>query len=322
MGRTNMRWAINRALNEEMARDEKVFLIGEDIGYAGGSFGATRGLLDKYGEARVKDTPISEEVVSGAAVGASLVGYRPVAEIMFMDFISIAMDQICNQAAKTHYVSGGQLKAPMVVRTLGGGGFRAGCHHSQSLESWFTNVPGLKVVFPSTPYDTIGLLKASIRDDNPVVFIEHKSLLGLKGEVPDEEYTIPLGQADVKREGSDVTLVTYGRMVQLSLAAAEELAKEGISAEVIDLRTLVPLDKEAVLASVRKTHRAAVVYEGIKTGGFGGEVAAMIAEEAIYDLDAPVKRFATAFSVIPVGDVEDYLYPTQEEIVQGVKEMM
>lgn len=322
MGRTNMRWAINRALDEEMARDENVFLIGEDIGYAGGSFGATRGLLEKYGEWRVKDTPISEEVISGAAVGAALVGRRPVAEIMFMDFVTIAMDQICNQAAKTHYVSGGRLKVPMVVRTLGGGGFRAGCHHSQSLESWFTNTPGLKVVFPATPYDMLGLMKSAIRDDNPVIVIEHKSLLGFKGEVPEEEYTIPLGKADIKREGTDITLVTYGRMVQLALAAAEELAGTGIQVEVIDLRTLVPMDKETVLASVRKTHRAAVLYEGVKIGGYGGEVSAAIAEEAIYELDAPVKRFATAFSVIPVGDVEDYLYPTQAEIVQGIKEMM
>lgn len=322
MGRTNMRWAINRALDEEMARDENVFLIGEDIGYAGGSFGATRGLLEKYGEWRVKDTPISEEAISGAAVGAALVGRRPVAEIMFMDFVTIAMDQICNQAAKTHYVSGGRLKVPMVVRTLGGGGFRAGCHHSQSLESWFTNTPGLKVVFPATPYDMLGLMKSAIRDDNPVIMIEHKSLLGFKGEVPEEEYTIPLGKADIKREGTDITLVTYGRMVQLALAAAEELAGTGIQVEVIDLRTLVPMDKETVLASVRKTHRAAVLYEGVKIGGYGGEVAAAIAEEAIYELDAPVKRFATAFSVIPVGDVEDYLYPTQAEIVQGIKEMM
>lgn len=322
MGRTNMRWAINRALDEEMARDENVFLIGEDIGYAGGSFGATRGLLEKYGEWRVKDTPISEEAISGAAVGAALVGRRPVAEIMFMDFVTIAMDQICNQAAKTHYVSGGRLKVPMVVRTLGGGGFRAGCHHSQSLESWFTNTPGLKVVFPATPYDMLGLMKSAIRDDNPVIMIEHKSLLGFKGEVPEEEYTIPLGKADIKREGIDITLVTYGRMVQLALAAAEELAGTGIQVEVIDLRTLVPMDKETVLASVRKTHRAAVLYEGVKIGGYGGEVAAAIAEEAIYELDAPVKRFATAFSVIPVGDVEDYLYPTQAEIVQGIKEMM
>lgn len=322
MGKTNIRWAINRALKEEMARDEKVFVIGEDVGYAGGPFGATRDLLNIYGADRVKDTPISEEVISGVAVGAALAGYRPVAEIMFMDFVSIAMDQICNQAAKIHFASGGRLNVPMVIRTLGGGGFRAGCHHSQCLESWFTNTPGLKVVFPSNPYDTIGLLKASIRDDNPVVFIEHKSLLGLKGEVPDEEYIVPLGKADIKKEGKDVTLVTYGRMVQLSLEAAAELEQDGISVEVIDLRTLVPLDKDAILESVKKTHRACVVYEGVKFGGFGGEVAATIAEEAIYDLDAPVKRFATEFSVIPVGDTEDYLYPSKEQIVQGIKEMM
>ncbi len=322
MAKTNIRWAINRALSEEMARDEKVFVIGEDVGYAGGPFGATRGLLDKYGEMRVKDTPISEEVVSGAAVGAAMVGYRPVCEIMFMDFITIAMDQICNQAAKTYFATGGRVKVPMVIRTLGGGGFRAGCHHSQSLESWFTNVPGLKVVFPATPYDTIGLLKSAIRDDNPVVFIEHKSLLGLKGEVPEEEFTVPIGKADIKKEGTDVTIITYGRMVQLSLEAAADLEKEGISAEVVDLRTLLPLDKDTILESVRKTHRACMVYEGIKIGGFGGEVSATIAEEAMYELDAPLKRFATDFSVIPVGDTEDFLYPTKEEIVQGIKEMM
>lgn len=321
MAKTNIRWAVNQALDEEMARDEKVFLIGEDIGASGGSFGETRGLYEKYGEWRVRDTPISEEAIIGTALGASLVGYRPVAEIMFMDFITTAFEQLTNQAGQTHYLSGGKLKAPMVVRTIGGGGFRAGAHHSQSLEALVAHMPGVKVIYVSTPYDAKGLLKAAIRDDNPVLFIEPKSMLGLKGEVPEEEYILPIGKADIKREGKDVSLITYGRMVHVCLDAAKELEVAGISAEVIDLRTLQPWDKETVFESVQKTTRAAVVYEGRKDCGFGAEVSASIAESLMFDLDAPIKRFATEFLPIPVGMIEDDLYPNADRVVAGIKEM-
>jgi acetoin:2,6-dichlorophenolindophenol oxidoreductase subunit beta len=321
MTKMNFRWAITHALDEELARDDKVFLVGQDVGESGGVFGLTRGLYEKYGGWRVKDTPISEEGITGLAVGAGMIGYRPVVEIMYMDFISLAIEQLANQAAKTYYVSGGKIKVPMVVRTLAGGGFKAGIHHSQSLESWFTHIPGLKVVYPSTPYDVKGLLKSAIRDDNPVVFIEHKGLFSVKGDVPDEDYTIPLGKADIKREGSDVTIISYGKTVHQSLEAAEVLAREGISAEVVDLRTLVPLDKEAILKSVEKTNRAMIVYEAAKESGFGAEVSSIISEELIYDLDAPVRRVAGAFTPIPLGHAEDAHFPTVEEIIKVAKEM-
>jgi acetoin:2,6-dichlorophenolindophenol oxidoreductase subunit beta len=318
MTEISFRWAINHALDEEMARDEKVFLVGEDIGKPGGVFGITRNLYDKYGDLRVKDTPISEEAIMGLAVGAAIGGYRPIVDLMFMDFITIAMEQLTNQAAKTYYLSGGKIQVPLVVRVLAGGGFRAGAHHSQTLESWLTHVPGLKVVYPSTPYDVKGLLIASIRDNNPVVFLEHKSLLSIKGEVPEEEYAIPLGKADIKRKGNDVSLITYGRMVHYSLKAAKKLAESGIDVEVIDLRTLLPLDKETILESVRKTNRAIIVHEALKESGFGAEISSIIAEEAIFELDAPIKRIASAFSSIPVGELEDYLYPTVEKIVMEI----
>lgn len=321
MAKINIRWAVTQALDEEMARDEKVFLIGEDIGASGGSFGETRGLFEKYGEWRVRDTAISEEALIGSAFGAAMAGYRPVAEIMFMDFIPAAIEYIINQAAQTYYLSNNKIKVPMVVRTIGGGGFRAGAHHSQSLEALFTNSPGVKVIYVSNAYDAKGLLKAAIRDDNPVLFIEPKALLGMKSEVPEEEYVIPIGKAAVKREGKDVTLITYGRMVHTCLDAAKLLEEAGIDAEVIDLRTLQPWDKEAVFNSVRKTNRAAVVYEGRKDGGFGAEVSASIAESLIFDLDAPVLRFATEFLPIPAGEIEDVLYPSAEGITAGIKGM-
>ncbi|MGE7920045.1 alpha-ketoacid dehydrogenase subunit beta [Viridibacillus sp. NPDC093762] len=321
MTNISFRWAINHALDEEMSRDEKVFLVGEDIGKPGGVFGITRNLHTKHGDLRVKDTPISEEAIMGLAVGSAIAGYRPIVDLMFMDFITIAMEQLTNQAAKTFYLSGGKIKVPLVVRALAGGGFRAGAHHSQTLESWLTHVPGLKVVYPSTPYDVKGLLISSIRDDNPVVFLEHKSLLGVKGEVPDEEYTIPLGKADIKRQGKDVTIITYGRMVHTSLEAAVKLSDIGIDVEVVDLRTLLPLDKEAILKSVKKTNRVAIVHEAVKESGFGAEISSIIAEEAIYDLDAPIKRIASVFSPIPVGELEDYLYPTVEKIVSEIKSL-
>jgi acetoin:2,6-dichlorophenolindophenol oxidoreductase subunit beta len=320
--KVNFRWALNQALDEELARDEKVFLIGEDIGRAGGTFGITRNLYDKYGDLRVKDTPISEEGIMGTAVGAALVGYRPVVDLMFMDFITIAMEQLANQAAKTYYFSGGKIKVPLVVRALAGGGFRAGGHHSQTLESWFTHVPGLKVVYPSTAYDAKGLLKASIRDDNPVVFLEHKSLLSVKSEIPDEEYIIPLGKADIKRSGKDVTIITFGRMVHTCLEAAGELAEAGVDAEVIDLRTLLPLDTETILESVRKTNHVIIVQEAPLHSGFGAEISALISEQAIYELDAPIKRIAGAFTPIPVGTTEDFLYPKVQDVVSTAKSLV
>ena len=317
----NYRWAVNNALDEEMKRDSTVFIIGEDVGSAGGTFGLTRGLHEKYGSLRVMDTPISEEGIAGLAVGSAAIGMRPVAEIMFMDFITIAMEQICNQAAKMRYVYGGQVKVPLVVRTLAGTGLRAGCHHSQSLESWFIHVPGLKVVMPSTPYDAKGLLKSAIRDDNPVIFIEHKALLGLKGEVPDDEYLIPLGKADIKKSGHDVTIVATGLMVHRALAAAQQLEQDGISAEVIDPRTLSPLDTDTIIASVQKTSRLIVVHDAVKPCGFGAEVAALVAEEAIEYLDAPIIRVTTAFTPIPVGEAEDFVIPSDQAIFQAVMGM-
>ncbi|WP_404328244.1 alpha-ketoacid dehydrogenase subunit beta [Mesobacillus maritimus] len=320
--KVNFRWALNQALDEELARDEKVFLIGEDIGRAGGTFGITRNLYDKYGDLRVKDTPISEEGIMGTAVGAALVGYRPIVDLMFMDFITIAMEQLANQAAKTYYFSGGKIKVPLVVRALAGGGFRAGGHHSQTLESWFTHVPGLKVVYPATAYDAKGLLKASIRDDNPVVFLEHKSLLSVKSEIPDEDYIIPLGKADIKRSGKDVTIITFGRMVHTCLEAAGELAETGVDAEVIDLRTLLPLDTETILESVRKTNHVIIVQEAPLHSGFGAEISALISEQAIYELDAPIKRIAGAFTPIPVGTTEDFLYPKVQDVVSTAKSLV
>ncbi|MDO9067675.1 MAG: alpha-ketoacid dehydrogenase subunit beta, partial [Deltaproteobacteria bacterium] len=279
MKTTNFRWAINEAIKEEMERDEKVFVAGEDVGKAGGPFGITKGLYEQFGEWRVKDTPLSEEAIIGLAVGAAMAGYRPVVEIMFMDFIAIAMDQICNQAAKSRYLYGGMVSVPMVIRTLCGTGLKAGGHHSQSLESWFIHTPGLKVVFPSTPHDAKGLLKSAIRDDNPVIFMEHKGLLQLKGEIAEGEFTIPLGVADIKRKGQQATVVATGKMVHTSLGAAKKLAEEGIEVEIIDPRTLSPLDTETILTSIRKTHHLIVVHEAPKPCGFGAEVAAVVAEE-------------------------------------------
>jgi len=259
--------AINEALKEEMALDDRVILLGEDVGSYGGVFKVTKGLFDEFGKERVIDTPISETGFIGAGVGAAMTGLKPIIEIMWIDFSLVAMDQIINQAAKMAYMSGGQTSVPMVIRTQGGGGRGNGAQHSQSLETLFAHIPGLKVVAPSTPYDAKGLLKASIREGSPVIFIEHKMLYSQKGEVPEEEYTIPLGKADIKRSGKDVTIVTLSRMVQFSLEAAKELEKEGIDAEVIDLRTLVPLDIETVKESVKKTNRVVVVHEATRSYG-------------------------------------------------------
>jgi len=315
--------ALNEALQEEMERDPNVFLLGEDIGVYGGAYGVTRGLLEKYGPERVMDTAISESAITGAAIGAAMMGKRPVAEIMYVDFMGQAMDQLCNQAAKIRYMFGGKFKAPMVMRTEGGAGRTLGAHHSQSLEHWFTGIPGLKVVMPSTPADAKGLLKASIRDDNPVVFIEHKMLYKEKGPVPDGDHLVPLGVADVKRQGKDVTVVSYSRTVLVALEAAKILEAEGIDVEVIDVRTLAPLDIKTIVDSVKKTNRAVVAHEACKTGGFGGEIGMQIIENAFDYLDGPVKRVAAIDVPIPKSPVlEQYVIPTKDSIIKAVKEAL
>lgn len=316
--------AVCEALAEEMDRDSKVFLLGEDVGVYGGIFTATKGLLERFGPERVRDTPISEAAIAGVGVGAALMGMRPVVEIMYEDFVTIAMDQIVNNAAKMRYMFGGQVKVPMVLRTQGGSGRGNGAQHSQSLEAWFAHVPGLVVIMPSTPYDVKGLLKSAIRDDNPVVFIEHKMLyLTTKGWVPDGEYTLPIGQADVKRAGSDVTVIVTSWMVPRALAAAEKLAYEGISVEVIDPRTLRPLDEETILQSVRKTGRVLVVHEAVKFGGIGAEISAMIMERAFDYLDGPVERLAGTDAPIPYAAVlEQAAVPTKERIIERVRRMV
>jgi pyruvate/2-oxoglutarate/acetoin dehydrogenase E1 component len=316
--------AIREALRQEMRRNERVFLIGEDIGIYGGAFGVTYGLLEEFGEERVRDTPISEQTIAGAATGAALTGMRPVAEIMFMDFVALAMEQLANQAAKIHFMFGGKAKVPMVLRTPAGAGTGAAEQHSQSLEAWFVHVPGLKVVMPSTPYDAKGLLLSAIRDDNPVIFVEHKLLYSTKGPVPEEEYTIPLGVADVKREGSDVTVVATSVMVKRALAAAEKLAQDGIEVEVIDPRTLKPLDTEAITQSVAKTGRAIIVHEAPKTGGFGAEVSACITEgESFFYLEAPVRRLAGMDVPIPYNrNLERGVVPQEEDIIEAVREIV
>jgi len=317
------RQAIQEALREEMQRDPSVFVMGEDVGLYGGAYGATRGLFDEFGPERVRDTPISEATIGGSAVGAAMCGMRPVAEIMYVDFTPLAMDQIANQGAKNRYMFGGKTTVPMVIRTEGGAGRSIAAHHSQSLEALWTHFPGIYVVMPSTPYDAKGLLKAAIRDDNPVMFIEHKMLYGVEGYVPDEDYVIPFGVADVKREGSDVTVITYSRMVHRALEAAERLAEEGIGVEVIDLRTLKPLDMETVGASVRKTGRVVGVTEAYKTGSFISELAMRIQEELFDWLDAPVVRVAAADVPVPMSEpLEDAAIPSVDRIIAGIRQAL
>jgi pyruvate dehydrogenase E1 component beta subunit len=316
--------AIREALRQEMARDESVFLMGEDVGRYGGAFGVSYGLVDEFGEERVRDTPISEAGIMGAATGAALVGMRPVAEIMFMDFTTIAMDQLVNQAAKLRFMFGGRAKVPLVLRTPGGSGTGAAAHHSQSLEAWFVHVPGLKVVMPSTPYDVKGLLLSSIRDDNPVVFVEHKLLYKTTGPVPEEPYTIPLGIADVKRTGQDVTIVATSIMVPRALEAAEALVEDGIEAEVVDPRTLKPLDDETITKSVIKTGKVLIVHEACKTGGVGAEIAARIMESDAFDyLDAPIRRLAGLDIPVPYNrNLERHRVPQVADIVRAVKDLV
>jgi len=315
--------AITEAMRQEMERDPDVFLAGEDVAGHGGTFGTSAGLLDQFGEQRVVDTPISEVGIIGLAVGAAATGMRPIVEIMFCDFIGCAMDQILNQLAKMRYMFGGRARLPVVVRSTVGAGLRLAAQHSQSLEALLCHIPGLKVVMPSTPYDAKGLLIAAIRDDNPVFFLEHKALYRIRGEVPEEPYEVPLGVADVKRPGRDLTIVATARMVHEALAAADRLAQRGIEAEVIDPRTLQPLDIETILASVKKTHRVAIVHEAVKFCGFGAEIAAQIAEAAFDYIDAPVTRIAAPFTPVPFSpSLEDAWLVNADRIVAAVEQMM
>ncbi len=315
--------AISEAMHEEMVRDSSCFILGEDMGLMGSVFGLTKGFMDEFGAHRVIDTPISEAGFTGMAVGAAMRGLRPIVELMYVDFAPICLDPIVNQAAKLRYMTGGQVTIPMVIRAPGGAGRRNAGQHSQSLESLFAMFPGLKVITPSTPYDAKGLLKAAIRDNDPVMFLEHKLLYAMKGEVPKEEYVIPLGKADVKRAGTDVTIIAWSRQVHFALKAAEELAKEGINAEVLDLRSIVPLDWEAVEASVKKTHRVVIVQESSKRNGFAGELSAQIMEGVFDYLDAPVKRVAGLNVVSPFSPaLEDLTYPSIKDIIAGVKEVV
>ncbi|MEE8109388.1 MAG: alpha-ketoacid dehydrogenase subunit beta [bacterium] len=318
-----MMWeALREALAEEMRRDEKVFVLGEDIalGYV---WSVTRGLIDEFGPDRVRDTPISESAIIGASVGAALMGMRPVPELQFSDFMFVCMDQIVNQAGKTRYMFGGQLSVPLVIRLPGGGYFNFGATHSQSLEAMLMHAPGLKVVMPSTPYDGKGLLKSAIQDPNPIAFFEHKALYKVKGPVPEEEYTVPIGLADVKRDGTDVCIIAMSFMVTKALAAADLLAEEGISALVLDPRTLVPLDKAGIAEAVQKTNRVVIVEEGCKTGGVGAEIAAVISEEAFDYLDAPIARVAAHDAPIPFSEpLENYILPNEEKIVDAVRKVL
>jgi len=315
--------ALRDAMREEMLRDPRVFVMGEDVGLYGGAYGATRGLFDEFGPDRVMDTPISEALIGGAAVGAAMTGLRPVAEIMYVDFTPLAMDQIANQGAKNRYMFGGKTTVPMVIRTEGGAGRSIAAHHSQSLEALWVHFPGIYVVMPATPYDAKGLLKAAIRNDNPIMFIEHKLLYRNEGPVPEEDYVVPIGVADVKREGTDVTILTYSRMVLRSLKAAERLAEEGISVEVIDLRTLKPLDLETVVQSVCKTGRVVGVTEAYKTGAFISELFTSIYETAFDWLDAPMVRVAAADVPVPMAEsLEDAAIPNVEAIINGVRQVL
>jgi 2-oxoisovalerate dehydrogenase E1 component beta subunit len=316
--------AVTQALKEEMKRDPRVFVLGEDVGVRGGVFRATVGLIEEFGEDRVLDTPLTESAIAGVAIGAAAYGMRPVAEMQFADFIMPAVNQIVSEAAKIRYRSNGTWSCPLVIRAPYGGGVHGALYHSQSVEKIFTGVPGLKIVMPSTPYDVKGLLKSAIRDEDPVLFFEHKRCYRLiKGEVPVEDYTVPIGKAEVKREGTDVTVISYGLTLHFALQAAEQLAKEGISVHVLDLRTLIPLDKEAVLEAVAKTGKVLIVHEDNLTGGFGGEVAAVIAEEAFFELDAPVKRLCgpdvPAMPYSPPLEKEFMLNP--EKIGKAIREL-
>ena len=323
MHEVTFREAMREAIFEEMARDPSVFLMGESIAARGGVYQQVKGVLEKFGEERILDMPISESGFVGMAVGAALLGTRPVVDLQYDDFLPLALDHIMNDAAKMRYMYGGKAKVPMVIRTFFGAGTNSGCSHSQSLEASVLNCPGLKVVMPSTPADAKGLLKTAIRDDDPVIFFEHRLLYATKGEVPDGEYVIPLGEADVKREGRDVTVVATAMMVHKALGAAVELSKEGIEIEVLDPRSLLPLDCEALLNSVKKTGRLLIAHEACKTGGMGGEIAAIAAKEAFGYLDAPIERVCAPDIPVPFSPpLENYYIPKKEDIVATVRKMI
>ena len=319
-----VREAISQALREEMYRDERVFIMGEEIGIWGGTYAVTRGFLDEFGEKRVRDTPIAEGVIVGAAAGAAIAGLRPVAELMTINFAFLAMDQIVNHVAKLHYMFNGQITCPIVIRTVGGGGRQLAATHSQTPDVVFAHFPGLKVVAPSTPADAKGLLKAAIRDDDPVLFIEHSTLYQVRGEVPDDEdLIVPIGTSDVKRVGKDVTIVSYSKMLHASLSAADQLANQGVDAEVIDLRTLRPLDTRPILESVQKTNRLVVVEEGWRAYGIGAEVATQVTELAFDHMDAPVRRVAQAEVPLPYNRrLEQMALPQEEDIIRAVNDVL
>src|SRR4051812_189808 len=314
------REAVRDTLSRAMREDDDVFIMGEDIAEMGGSMAVTQGLLAEFGPDRVRNTPISEMAIVGAGIGAAMQGMRPIVEIMYEDFTTLAMEQIVNQAAKHRYMSGGQLKVPLTVRTQGGAGWSPGAQHAQQLEAWFLHVPGLKVVFPSTPTDVRGLLWSSIYDDNTVVFFEHRVLYGLKEEVPDEIEPIPIGQARVHREGEDVTVIATGRLVHEALRAADEAEQDGISVEVVDPRTLLPLDEETLVGSVKKTNRCVVAHEAVTRMGFGAEVAAVIQHQAFDWLDAPVERVGAKFAPLPFAPVmEEYVVPHASDVLAAIQ---
>ena len=320
MPETTYREAVRDALRRALREDDSVFLMGEDIAEMGGSMAVTQGLLDEFGPERVRNTPISEMAIVGSGIGAAIQGMRPIVEIMYEDFLTLSMEQLVNQAAKHRTMSGGQVKVPLTIRTQGGAGWSPGAQHAQQLEAWFVHVPGLKVVFPSTPEDVRGLLWSAIYDDNPVVFFEHRTLYGLKGDVPEELEPIPLGKARVHREGEDVTVVATGRLVHEALKAAEDAERDGISIEVLDPRTLLPLDEDAIVESVRKTSRCVVAHEAVVRMGFGAEIAAIVQEQAFDYLDAPVERVGAKFAPLPFAPVmEEYVIPHAADVLQAVR---
>jgi pyruvate dehydrogenase E1 component subunit beta len=323
MAQITYREALNQALREELERDERVFIMGEEVGYFGGAFKVTDGLLAVFGEKRVRDTPISELTIVGAGIGAAMGGLKPIVELMTVNFGLLAMDQIVNNAAKIHYMFGGHAKVPMVIRAPQGAGHQLGAQHSQSLEAYFLHCPGVRVVLPATPADAKGLLKSCVRQDDPVIFLEHESLYGVKGEVPEDDSLVPLGKANVMRAGKDVTLISYSKCVYDSMAAADALENQGVDAEVIDLRSLNPLDMDTVLESVRKTGKAIVIYEGWRTGGAGAEIVARIQEGAFDHLDAPVARVATLDTPIPYNArLERAALPSPAQIIEVAEQML
>jgi acetoin:2,6-dichlorophenolindophenol oxidoreductase subunit beta len=320
MPETTYREAVRDALSRALREDEDVFLMGEDIAEMGGSMAVTQGLLDEFGPKRIRNTPISEMAIVGTGIGAAMQGMRPIVEIMYEDFLTLSMEQLVNQAAKHRTMSGGQLKVPLTIRTQGGAGWSPGAQHAQQLEAWFVHVPGLKVVFASTPEDVRGLLWSSIYDDNPVVFFEHRTLYPLKGEVPDELVPIELGKARIHREGTDVTVVATGRLVHDALKAAEQAEQDGISVEVVDPRTLLPLDEDTIVESVKKTTRCVTAHEAVTRGGFGSELAAVIQHGAFDYLDAPIERVGSKFAPLPFAPVmEQHVVPQVEDVLDAIK---